>query len=158
MATRAKQIDDESSDRTDRRRRNSNGQFVTDLDIDEYFGRQNNSSSELSDPTPILRLLAQGVVEVMAGMRDSAQLANWLADEVYLKLRERAVAAQQARIGRGDSVVRSHFEVSSIRSQSPCDGVIESVVLLKGPTRVRAVTLRLEGYNDRWRATSLAVL
>ena len=51
-----------------------------------------------------------------------------------------------------------YFEVASVRSQSPRDGVIESVVLLKGPTRVRAVTLRLEGYNNRWRATSLAVL
>jgi len=139
-------------------RRNRTGQFVDNDEIDEYFGRQHNSSSDLADPEPILRLLAQGVVEVMAGMRDPAQLANWLADEVYLKVRERALGAQQARASRGEPVGRSYFEVASVRSQSPRDGVIESVVLLKGPTRVRAVTLRLEGYNNRWRATSLAVL
>ena len=37
-------------------------------------------------------------------------------------------------------------------------GVVEAVVVVAGPGRARAVAIRLEGLDHRWRATSLAVL
>jgi hypothetical protein len=128
------------------------------VDRDEYFGKQRNSACELGDPSELIQMLASGVVEVMAGMRDSAQLAPWLSEDVFLRLRERSNQARLARSSRSEPVKRPNFEVNSLRFQSPASGVIEAVVLLQGPTRVRAVTLRLEGYNDRWHATNLAVL
>ena len=128
------------------------------VDRDEYFGKQRNSTDELGDPSELIRLLASGVVEVMAGMRDVAQLAGWLSEDVYLRLRERANQAKTARASRSEPAKRPSFELTSMRFQSPAMGVVEAVVLLQGPTRVRAVTLRLEGYNNRWHATNLAVL
>lgn len=141
--------------------RDAKGKFVrakNSIDIDEFFGRQNNTSEELGDPSQIIRMVAKGVVEVMAGMRDVNQLGVWLSDDVFLRLRERATQAKQARAARSEAVSRPTFEITQMRMQSPADGVIEAVVLLQGPTRLRAVTLRLEGYNQRWRTTTLAVL
>ncbi|HAM13867.1 MAG TPA: 3-hydroxyacyl-CoA dehydrogenase, partial [Microbacterium sp.] len=34
----------------------------------------------------------------------------------------------------------------------------EGVVIVRGPARTRAVALRLEGMDGRWRTTSLALL
>jgi hypothetical protein len=48
--------------------------------------------------------------------------------------------------------------VGGLRTCSPRDGVIESGVLLSSRSRTRAVTIRLEGINSRWRATSVSVL
>lgn len=141
--------------------RDAKGKFVrakNSIDSDEFFGRQNNTSEELGDPSQIIRMVAKGVVEVMAGMRDVNQLGVWLSDDVFLRLRERATQAKQARAARSEAVSRPTFEITQMRMQSPADGVIEAVVLLQGPTRLRAVTLRLEGYNQRWRTTTLAVL
>ena len=36
--------------------------------------------------------------------------------------------------------------------------VIEAVVVVAGPGRTRAVAIRLEGFDSRWRASSLAIL
>jgi hypothetical protein len=141
--------------------RDEQGKFVRAnkaIDQDEFFGRQNNTTEELGDPTQLIQIVAKGVVEVMAGMRDVNQLGELLSDDVYLKLRERATQAKQARASRNEQANRPIFEITQVRKQSPADGVFEAVVLLQGPTRLRAVTLRLEGYNNRWRTTSLAVL
>ncbi|MDE2591804.1 MAG: hypothetical protein KGL41_02980 [Actinomycetales bacterium] len=151
----------DSSDRSKTAARDHRGKFVRAnqaIDQDELFGKQKNTSEELGDPSQIIKLVAKGVVEVMAGMRDVNQLGQWLSDDVYLKLRDRATQAKVARAARAEPANLPHFEITQMRKQSPADGVFEAVVLLQGPTRLRAVTLRLEGYNQRWRTTSLAVL
>jgi hypothetical protein len=48
--------------------------------------------------------------------------------------------------------------VKTIHNTSPCDGVIESVVLINGSKRTRAISIRLEGINSRWRATVVNVI
>jgi len=48
--------------------------------------------------------------------------------------------------------------ILSARYSCPVDGVVEAVVIVQGPARTRAVALRLEGMDGRWRATSLALL
>ena len=95
---------------------------------------------------------------MIAGSRDINQLAPWLSEDLYLRLRERASVASMHRGVRGDRPSRPNFELASVKYQSPQDGVVEAVVLLRGVTRVRAVTVRLEGYNGRWRAVNLSVL
>ena len=50
------------------------------------------------------------------------------------------------------------LSVGGMQRKDPKDGVIESVVLVKSPTRTRAVTIRLEGINHRWRATAVSVI
>jgi hypothetical protein len=124
----------------------------------DYFGPQYNSTSELPNPDASLQVLATGVVEVIAGTRQIDQLARLLSDEVYQRLSRRAVEARQRRDALGQKTHYQNFSVLNMMNSSPRDGVIESVVLLNAQRRTRAVTIRLEGINNRWRATAVSVL
>ena len=128
------------------------------IESDDFFGAQYNRTCDLPDPVESLKALATGVVEVIAGTRQVDQLARWLTDDVYQRLQYRARRAEAQRVEQG---VKAHYQnliVGGLRTSSPRDGVIESVVLLSSKSRTRAVTIRLEGINARWRATSVSVL
>ncbi|MEY4742992.1 MAG: hypothetical protein RIR34_331, partial [Actinomycetota bacterium] len=58
----------------------------------------------------------------------------------------------------GRPVLMPKFAIGNIRHDSPRPGVIESVVLIKSAVRTRAVTIRLEPFHQRWRATSVTIL
>lgn len=97
-------------------------------------------------------------MEVFAGVREVDQLARWFAEDAYRRLLTRSNLAARARNARGVRAIRPVFDILSVRHMSPADGVVESVVILAGPHRTRAIALRLEGTDGRWRATSLALL
>jgi hypothetical protein len=124
----------------------------------DYFGEQYSTTEELENPVPLLKMLAPAVVEVIAGVRNISQLAAVLSDDVYQRLRDRAVAVAQSRIKDGSPTKAPMLSVGAMQRKDPKDGVIESVVLVKSPTRTRAVTIRLEGINHRWRATAVSVI
>lgn len=128
------------------------------MSLNEYFAPQPTAAADLPDPTPLLRSLTQGVLEVFAGVREIDQLARWFSEEAFRKLVARSNLSARARSARGVPPTRPVFEILSIRQAQPADGVVESVVVVKGPGRTRAVAIRLEGLDRRWRATSLAVL
>ncbi|GAB3600916.1 Rv3235 family protein [Microbacterium tumbae] len=128
------------------------------MTLHEYFAPQPTSAASLPDPEPLLRSLTQGVLEVLAGVREVDQLARWFSEDAYLKLMTRANLASRARSARGVVPSRPVFAILSLRHSAPVDGVIEAVVIVAGPGRTRAVAIRLEGLDRRWRATSLAVL
>ena len=128
------------------------------IESEEYFGVQYSKTSDLPDPAESLKALATGVVEVIAGTRHVDQLARWLTDDVYQRLQFRARRAEAQRIEQGVKAHYQNLSVGGLRTCSPRDGVIESVVLLSSKSRTRAVTIRLEGINARWRATSVSVL
>lgn len=128
------------------------------MTLHDYFAVQPTPAAELPDPTPLLRSLTQGVLEVFAGVREIDQLARWFSEDAYRKLSTRANLSARARSARGVAPVRPVFEILSIRQTEPADGVVEAVVIVAGPGRTRAVAVRLEGMDHRWRATSLAVL
>ena len=48
--------------------------------------------------------------------------------------------------------------VSSVHVSEPADGVVEASAVAVGGPRARAVAVRLEGWDGRWRCTRLAVL
>jgi len=124
----------------------------------EFFARQRTSSASLPDPEPLLTNLARGVMEVFAGVREVDQLARWLAEDAFRKLVVRANLAARARSARGMRATRPVHRILSTRVTCPVDGVVEGVVVVEGPHRTRAIALRLEGTDGRWRATSLALL
>ena len=128
------------------------------VQAEDFFGPQYNKTEELPDPDPSLRILATGVVEVNAGTRPVDQLARLLSDDVYQRLSRRAIEARNSRLATGQKAHYQSFSIRNILNSSPRDGVIESVVLLNAQRRTRAVTIRLEGINNRWRATSVSVL
>ncbi|MEN2738016.1 Rv3235 family protein [Microbacterium sp. X-17] len=126
-------------------------------DVDP-FDRQRTASRDLPDPEPLVRNLTCGVLEVLAGVREVDQLARWLAEDAYRVLLTRANLATRARSARGVPAARPVHTVLSTRVTSPADSVVEAVVVVAGPARTRAVAIRLEGWDRRWRATSLALL
>ncbi|NBW73062.1 MAG: 3-hydroxyacyl-CoA dehydrogenase [Microbacteriaceae bacterium] len=128
------------------------------IEADEFFGAQFTSTADLGDPTPILAFLAQAVIETLAGIRDVEQSARWLSDGVYQQLRQRALAFNRTRAQQQAKVLRPNISIGKISQFSPRDGVIEGVVIVHNRDRARAVAIRLEGYNGRWRAKSVAVL
>jgi hypothetical protein len=125
---------------------------------DEYFDRQFTPLSELPDPSVLIENLATGVVEVLGGVRDLEQLGRWLSEGVYRHLLRRTIIAARGRAVRGQTPARPVATIAAKRVTFPAGNVVEATVLLHGVSRTRAVAIRLEGMDQRWRATALAVL
>ncbi len=132
--------------------------FPPDDALSDFLAPERTPSQALPDPEPFLCNLTRGVLEVFAGVRDVDQLARWLTEDAYRKLVLRASLATRARSARGMPVSRPAHTIMSVHATSPADGIVEAVVIVRGPARTRAVALRLEGMDKRWRATSLALL
>ncbi|MEY4499316.1 MAG: hypothetical protein RL319_304 [Actinomycetota bacterium] len=150
---------DKKAKGTPRNKTNNKPRIVKNpLEEADFFGEQYNKTEDLEDPNPLLKMLAPAVVEVIAGVRNISQLAAVLSDDVYQRLRDRAIAVSQNRVRDGLPPKAPMLSVGALQRKDPKDGVIESVVLVQSPTRTRAVTIRLEGINHRWRATAVSVI
>lgn len=125
---------------------------------EEYFGHQPASTSTLPDPRPLVENLTRCVIEVLAGARDLEQISRWVTDDVYRHLLKRVVLSARARQARGQKAMRPAFTIGSTNLCEPRDGAVEAVVIVHGKARSRAVALRLEGLDRRWRATAINVL
>ena len=125
---------------------------------DEFFGHQPTSTSSLPNPAPLIENLTRCVIEILAGARDLDQISRWVTDDVYRHLLKRVVLSARARQAKGQSATRPNFTIGTTIVCEPRDGVVESVVIVRGKARTRAVALRLEGMDQRWRATAINVL
>ncbi|HEX4443394.1 MAG TPA: Rv3235 family protein [Galbitalea sp.] len=128
------------------------------FDSDDFFGQQPASTSSLPDPAPLLENLTRCVIEVLAGARELEQLARWVSDDVYRHLLKRVVLSSRARQARGQKATRPSFSIGSTSICEPRDGVVEAVIIVRNRVRTRAVAIRLEGLDSRWRATAINVL
>ncbi len=122
---------------------------------DPDFGRQPTSSARLPDPQATCAALVQAVVEVLGGVRPASQLVRWLSLDVHVALARRAALASRMRRGAAPSIRQA--VVRGVRVCVPADGVAEASAVVVDADRVRAVALRLEGLDGRWRATALEV-
>ncbi|MCW4458444.1 Rv3235 family protein [Microbacterium sp. MPKO10] len=128
-------------------------------DPDSEFTFLRTSASELPDPEPLLINLTRSVIEVIAGARDLEQLSRWISEDVYRALVKQAVISARARSLKNQNAVRPIVHVGTVHVQMPVDDVCEAVIMVQvGRTRARAVAIRLEGIDHRWRATSIGVL
>lgn len=127
-------------------------------ELEEYFARQPTPARLLPDPEPVVRVLAVRAIEVISGVRDIQQLARWLGEDAFAVLRRRASLAARARGLRGAVASRPLLRLGEPRMGAPRDGVVEAAVVVHSPGRARAVAVRLEGLDHRWRATALHVL
>ncbi|MCU1546202.1 MAG: 3-hydroxyacyl-CoA dehydrogenase [Homoserinimonas sp.] len=125
---------------------------------DEFFGHQPAPRSTLPNPTPLLENLTRCEIEILAGARDLEQISRWVTDDVYRHLLKRVVLSARARQAKGQPIARPAFSIGSTVLCEPRDGVVEAVVIVRGRARTRAVALRLEGMDKRWRATAINVL
>lgn len=127
-------------------------------EVGDFFAPQPTPTADLPDPVMLVRNLTAGVMEALAGVRSLDQLARWLTEDTYRGLLIQVNLAIRARSARGVPAVRPAHRILSVHHSSPADGVVEAVVIVAGPARTRAVAIRLEGLDRRWRATSLALL
>jgi len=125
---------------------------------DDFFGHQPTSRARLPDPEPLLINLTRCVIEILAGARELEQIARWVDEDVYRNLLKRVVLSSRARQAKGQPAARPSFSIGTPRITEPRDGVVEAVVIVRGRSRVRAVALRLEGLDARWKATAISVL
>jgi len=125
---------------------------------DDYFDHQPTSSSALPDPRPLIENLTRCVIEILAGARELDQIARWLSDDVYRHLLKRVVLSSRARQAKGAAALRPSFAIGSVIVCEPRDGIVEASIVVRGRARVRAVAIRLEGLDRRWRATAIHVL
>lgn len=128
------------------------------LTPDDFFGQQPTARASLPNPQPLLENLTRCVIEILAGARELEQISRWVTDEVYRNLLKRVVISARARVAKGQVATRPTFSIGSTSICEPRDGVVEAVVIVRGRARTRAVALRLEGLDRRWRATAISVL
>ena len=121
---------------------------------DAFFAPQPTPSGALPDPGPVTAGVVQAVVEVLSGARPAAQLLRWLSADVYAGVQRRAALATRVR-GRRTPARRA--AVRRVVLSTPRDGVAEAAVVVQDGQRVRAVAVRLEGLDGRWRVTALEV-
>lgn len=128
------------------------------LPADDLFARQPSGTGDLPDPRPLLENLTRCVIEIIAGARDLEQIARWVDDSVYTKLLKRVVVSAQARQAARRPATRPVITLGNVTVCEPRDGVVEAVIVVHSRMRTRAVAIRLEGLDRRWRATSIHVL
>lgn len=126
---------------------------AVDADTDPVVAEVPTSRADLPDPGTWTAQLVQAVLEVLAQERPRHQLVRWLAPEVYADLGVH-LAGRPARTPGP----RARRTVSSIHVFEPADGVAEATAVVVGGPRARAMALRIEGWDGRWRCTRLAML
>ena len=125
---------------------------------DDFFNGQRCGSEDLPPPHAFLKTLAYCVIEVLSGVRNLNQISRWLSEDVYALMAKRVVIAERAR--RAKNLVATHpkFSIGNIHYCEPSDGVIEASILVHGRGRTRAMAVRIEGIDKRWKTTALHVL
>lgn len=117
---------------------------------DQLFGPQPTRACDLPDPHGWAAHIAQGLVEVMHGVRPAGQVMRWTTPEVYAVVARRGSLAAR-RAARAPRTTAAHrTRVTRVRICEPADDVVEASVVLADGTRVRALALRLVGRDGRW--------
>ena len=113
----------------------------------------------LPDPRGWAGRLALATVEVLAGTRPLPQLRRWTSDDVYAQLRRRSARGRVADAcpdrARGPGGAHRPTRVRAVHVCQPSVDVAEVSVVVDDGRRARALALRLEGADGRWRCTEL---
>ena len=97
---------------------------------------------------------AQATVEVLGGHRPVAQLVGWTAPSVFRDL-ERRTRATARSVPRSAAHAALRPRVSSVHVCRLGPDVAEVCVRVRHGRRSRAVAMRLEATQGRWRCTAI---
>ncbi|WP_163508870.1 Rv3235 family protein [Fodinicola acaciae] len=125
---------------------------------DPVFAPQPTPRRQLPCPRTVAKRLTQAIVEVMAGRRPVQQLMPVTSERVYAALLTRLAATSAAPVPGQPRQSRVPGQVSTVRVDEPADGVAEACAVVTHHGRSRAIALRLEGYDGRWRCTYLQLI
>ncbi|GAA0226423.1 Rv3235 family protein [Cryptosporangium japonicum] len=120
------------------------------------FEPQATPRRALPDPAGHARALVLALLEVLSGRRPVRQLRPHLTEEAYERLSGRLHRASGASGHRPRPRTRIH--VGRTLVCEPADGIAEITVLARVGSRTRAIAVRLEGLDGRWRCPVLTVL
>lgn len=121
--------------------------LLVDTDVPE-------PSIPLPDPRAWVATFVQAAVEVAAATRPPAQLVRWTTLDVHAMLvRRSALAARFDRAGSN----RRRAVVRTVIVCRPAPDVCEASAVVADGERVRAVALRAEALDDRWRVCALEI-
>ena len=122
-------------------------------DDDTDFDPQPTSSAHLPDARFWAGRLTQAILEVEAGVRPVTQLRRWTSDAVYAQLRRQSNRRRVIALREADRRRSPGLAVRSVRVCEPDDGIAEVCAVVHDGSRPRALAMRLEGTDGRWRCT-----
>jgi len=114
----------------------------------------------LPPAAPWARQFVQAALEVAAGRRPPNQLVRWACEDVFSTLARRASRAGGVEPGAGAAGARPPATAVAVRSVRVCrlaDDLVEAGAVVTDRGRIRAVALRMEGADGRWRVTALEI-
>ena len=124
--------------------------YTTPTTFGELFDEDDRplptSASELPDIRLWTMSFATNLLEIMAGRRTPAQLADRCHRVIFLRLTSLS--------GTTDGIGR----IRKIHKEAPLDGICESVITVRFGERIRALVIRAEGIDGRWLCTALRLL
>lgn len=123
---------------------------VVDLDADAWLSAERTPTADLPSARGVAGALVRGVLEVLAGVRGVAQLRRDTTAELYADLVPALTRARDTRGARPDARA-----IRSLHVQERPEGVVEACATVVRGGRVRALALRLEGLDGRWKCTEL---
>ncbi|MBM6404394.1 hypothetical protein JQN72_09095 [Phycicoccus sp. CSK15P-2] len=124
---------------------------------EQVFGPQRTTRADLPDPEAWAARMAHALLEVMSGVRPAPQVLRWTTPDVYAVVARRGSrVARRHTQGRGPRA-RHRVAVRRVRVCEPAEGVAEATVVLQHGPRVRAMALRLQGQDGKWRVSALQV-
>ena len=121
--------------------------------FDDGFGPQPTARAERQYPELGTRRPTQEIAELLSGAWPPAQLARFTTLDVLEQL-ERSTG-RLGRTANGTRAVTMRPVVASVHLSEPADGVAEACAVVDTGPRRRALALRLEGLDGRWRCTAL---
>ncbi len=109
------------------------------------------------DPAPFFAEISAAYVEVLAGVRRPEQLARWLSDRTYYHVCQRAQREARQRSLTG---LRQRPDVSFRSTQTFLTDhhAFQGVVILRISGATKAVSIRAELINARYRITDLSLI
>ena len=125
---------------------------------DELFDYQPTGTEALPPAREFVEMFVPNVLETIHGLREIRTFAKNMNQTVFNAIEARAVSTRLRNQMAKEPSPRPVFALGNVVISEPRDGVCEAAAVVHGPTRVRAVALRMEGLDNTWKATSFRML
>ena len=119
---------------------------VFDDEFDPDFAPVVTSAENLPELIEWCSNFTRNVLEVLAGRRPPHQLVKAFHHRIYAELLNNS--GSQKEVGR----------IRKIHISQPLDGICETTSTVRFGDRLRALTFRFEGVDNRWICTALRLL
>ncbi len=103
------------------------------------------------EPSQWARSIMQATLEALHGVRPTGQLRRWYAPRVHAAVTARAACGVRIMSTPPKIIVRS------VRTISVGEGRIEASGVFEVGGRCRAIAMRMQTYDGRWRVTALEI-